>query len=282
MTPEKRFQKKVNELIKQAQNMEETQVKKVIRMLNDARKEVASRVAATEWQAYHLPQLKQAIERAMRAFGDRYGVDLRDVQGDFWNHGVDMVDMPLREIGVWQAIPEIDTAALSIMREFTTDLVQGLTKDAVRKINQEITMGIMGQKTPYEVMVGVGRNLKDPSVFKSIAARAETITRTECGRVLEAASQARRENAAKVVSGLQKQWMHGETAKVPRITHLAAHGQIRNIDEPFDVGGEKLMYPRDPAGSAKNTVNCGCYSIPYHANWGEAAGDREERMAAAS
>jgi hypothetical protein len=42
---------------------------------------------------------------------------------------------------------------------------------------------------------------------------------------------------------------------------------IRNVDEPFDVGGEKLMYPRDPAGSPGNTINCSCYTVPYMASW---------------
>jgi hypothetical protein len=28
-----------------------------------------------------------------------------------------------------------------------------------------------------------------------------------------------------------------------------------------------LLYPRDPAASAKNTVNCGCLTVPYRAAW---------------
>ena len=30
------------------------------------------------------------------------------------------------------------------------------------------------------------------------------------------------------------------------------------IDEPFQVGGEDLQYPGDPAGSAGNVINCRC------------------------
>lgn len=33
-------------------------------------------------------------------------------------------------------------------------------------------------------------------------------------------------------------------------------------DEPFSVGGEQLMYPGDPAGSAWNVINCRC-SVEY-------------------
>lgn len=262
------FQKKVAELIRKANKLEDVEVLRVVRLLADARKEVAATVASTEWQAYRLPQLKGQIERAMQEFGAKYGVNLRDAQREFWEQGADMVDMPLRAAGVVAYLPALDTTTLSIMQGFSTDLVQGLSRDAAARINREMTMGLMGQKTPYEVMQSVGRNLTHPSVFKSIAARAETITRTECGRVLEMAAQARMTEAAKSVPGLQKQWVHGHLAMVPRPEHMVANGQIRDVDQPFDVGGEKLMYPRDPAGSAKNTINCGCYTVPYRAEWG--------------
>ena len=260
----------MQELIKKSNSLQDAEVKKVIRLLAKARTEVAATVASTEWQAYHLPQMKSAIERAMQEFGDKYGVDLREAQRGFWEHGIDSVDLPMRKIGIIQAIPEIDTTLLSVMQGFSSDLVEGLTREAVKKINTELSLGLMGQKSPYDVMKAVGRNLKDKSIFKSIAHRAETIVRTEAGRVLEAASQARKEVAARVVPGLQKEWFYGHSPKLPRIDHLMAAGQIRDVDAPFNVGGEELMYPRDPAGSARNTINCGCTSIPYHPNWDEA------------
>lgn len=254
---ERAFRKKVNALIKNAGALEDQAVKRVIKLLDVARRDVAATVASTEWQAYYLPQMKAATERALETFAGQYGVVLRDAQREFWETGIEMVDLPLRTIGIAAAIPEIDVTALSIMQGYSSDLVTNLSKSAIQKINQELTLGIMGQKSPYEVMQAVGRNLKDKSVFKSIAARADTIIRTETGRVLEMAGQARKEAAAKVVPGLQKQWFYGHSPKMPRLAHLVIDGQIRDVDQPFDVGGEKLMYPRDPAGSAANTIRCG-------------------------
>jgi len=279
LSKEKAFQKKCRELIRKANSLEDDKVRAAIAILNNARKDVLGTIAETDWQAYRLAQMRTAIERVMQQFGDKYGVDLRDAQRDLFNLGIDFVDLPLREIGIYVAIPEIDATVLSIMQGYSSDLVKGLTRSAIEKISNELTMGLIGQKSPYDVMRAVGTNLKDPSIFKSIAARAETITRNECGRVLEMASQARREKAAQVIPGLQKQWFHGQSSLVPRITHLTAVGQIRDVNEPFLVGSEKLMFPRDPAGSAKNTINCSCYSLPYHPDWDAVSGD-EKRAAA--
>jgi hypothetical protein len=44
-----------------------------------------------------------------------------------------------------------------------------------------------------------------------------------------------------------------------RDAHADADGQEVGVDEAFDVGGEELMYPGDPAGSDENTLNCRCW-----------------------
>jgi hypothetical protein len=114
----------------------------------------------------------------------------------------------------------------------------------------------------------VGNNLNDKGIFRSIADRAECITRQECGRILEEASQSRMEAAATVVPRLKKMWQHG-ASRIPRLTHLAAVGQTRDVDKPFDVGGEELMYPRDMNGSPGNTINCSCYTVPFMDSWSD-------------
>lgn len=45
-----------------------------------------------------------------------------------------------------------------------------------------------------------------------------------------------------------------------RLEHSIADGQVKKLDEPFIVGGEKLMYPLDSSlgASGKNIVNCRC------------------------
>jgi len=59
---------------------------------------------------------------------------------------------------------------------------------------------------------------------------------------------------------IAKTWLCGSGSS--RDAHSNAHGQTVRIDEPFSVGGESLMYPGDPAGSAKNTCGCQCIVVP--------------------
>lgn len=46
-----------------------------------------------------------------------------------------------------------------------------------------------------------------------------------------------------------------------RITHASLHGSKVPYYESFNVGGERLRYPRDPNGSAENVANCRCFLI---------------------
>ena len=47
-----------------------------------------------------------------------------------------------------------------------------------------------------------------------------------------------------------------------RDAHSAVDGQTINVGERFNVGGELLMHPGDPSGSAGNIVNCRCTTMP--------------------
>jgi HK97 family phage portal protein len=87
--------------------------------------------------------------------------------------------------------------------------------------------------------------------------RTEMIARTETMRASNAGSHELFKQA-----GIEKQeWLSTQDDRT-RDDHLAADGQVRTMDNPFDVGGEELIYPGDPAGSPENTVNCRCTLLP--------------------
>jgi hypothetical protein len=107
---------------------------------------------------------------------------------------------------------------------------------------------------------------KFSGIFTEVGDRAARVAMNEVLRVHSISGQARLEDLAKRNPAIGKQWLHIPAARVPRISHILADGQIVPVDEPFTVGGEQLMFPRDPSGSPENTIFCHCISVPYIAD----------------
>lgn len=91
--------------------------------------------------------------------------------------------------------------------------------------------------------------------------QAERLVRTEA---TNAANYATLESATDMFGqeNLQKEWMTSVDGR-ERPAHRGADGQIVDFKERFNVGGELLFNPGDPAGSAKNVVNCRCSTAPF-------------------
>jgi HK97 family phage portal protein len=63
-----------------------------------------------------------------------------------------------------------------------------------------------------------------------------------------------------------------------RDSHLAADGQEVNITQPFNVNGQSLMHPGDPAGSAAEVVNCRCHMEPGEFKKGYRPPDQRDHL----
>lgn len=93
--------------------------------------------------------------------------------------------------------------------------------------------------------------------------RAETIIRTEIGRVVQATAHDQLLALDEHTEGLAKRWVTAEDWRT-REGHLEAEGQTVGIREDFLVRPkkgerfERLRYPKDPRGSAGNVANCRC------------------------
>lgn len=256
MTPaEKAYFAKIKELMAKVGHLQDDEVARVTAILRDARKDVAALVADTEWQAYRIPQLKEAVERAVETLRQRYMATQTDALRNMWNAGIDIVDMPLATVGIRIAAPEISMTTLEILQGFSADLIGGLTKDAAKKINTELTLGIMGQKQPSEVMKAIGKNLDDPGVYHSIAVRAETITRTEMARVHSTSREARNQATVEASPELEwlKKWISSHKAH-PRPPHQELDGETVPVDKNFPYG---IPYPHAPGLPAEESINCG-------------------------
>ncbi|MFD1423417.1 phage minor head protein [Laceyella tengchongensis] len=87
--------------------------------------------------------------------------------------------------------------------------------------------------------------------------RARTIARTEMISAARA-GQFYADRQSGIVIG--KEWFAAHQPDRTRPWHLEADGQIKRLDEPFEVNGEKLMFPGDTSlgATADNIVNCRC------------------------
>ena len=91
--------------------------------------------------------------------------------------------------------------------------------------------------------------------------RGETVARTESLNALRAGHHDAVAQAIEVGDVDARDTYHTWDATGggrTRDAHMEADGQRKPINEPFVVGGELLMYPGDPAGSAENIINCRC------------------------
>jgi hypothetical protein len=223
--------------------------------------------AITEWDSYHLKQMLDSIEEQIAKFSQEATAEAGGLIEETWDMGKTLVDAPLSVAGMYSGF-RLSTSVLNTLKDFTFHKIEGLSDAAWEKIRSELTLGVMGGKTPQEVAKAIGMNLTDPSIFTSIAHRAEVITQTEMGRAFSTAAELRMEEAGEHVKDLEKMWRHVGHPKVPRLSHLAADGQHVPVNEPFNVGGIDMMYPRDPGAPIEETINCGCDHVPFHPNWG--------------
>jgi hypothetical protein len=270
MDPRQRaFLRAIEQVLREIEEAQARAADRVIEILSRAQRQVLADLAraSTDWQAYHLPRLRAAIEEQMRSFEQGAAQAIREELSRAFDLGKALVDAPLAAAEITVLFPEISRSALFALQDYAASKIRGLAEDAIQKITNEVTLGLLGNRTPFQVLQAVGTTLADPGIYKSIATRAELITKTEMGRVQSVAAQLRREEAARFVPGLKKIWRHAGHPKIPRPDHLAADGQMVGNDEPFVVGGEDLMFPRDPAGSPENTSNGGWDALPWMEVW---------------
>ena len=115
-----------------------------------------------------------------------------------------------------------------------------------------------------------------PHIADDLQERIETMSRVSAVRAARtgfteaqnAGRQAAAEAAAKIGVKSRKRWACLKDHRT-RHAHQKADGQIVDVDKPFDVGGEKLMFPGDKSlgASGWNLYNCRCQCLSDEGNF---------------
>lgn len=182
-------------------------------------------------------------------------VRLEKLFGRMWNESGDqMVEQVFGTkqkalLGSFEPTVGTNSIMRDYLRIFGIQKVQQVASTTIKQIRNIITQGIDEGLSERET----SRLLREKATVLS-ASRAQTIARTETHA---AANYAVYESFKSTGVDAKREWVSAEDERT-RENHVEANGQIVGLNEPFDVGGERLMYAGDPSGSPENVVNCRC------------------------
>lgn len=126
-----------------------------------------------------------------------------------------------------------------------------VTQTTYDAIQAELVAGVANGESIDELAKRVRAVFAQANSTRStVIARTEVISAYNGSAVLGATQL-----PADVVAA--QEWIATRDGRT-REAHASADGKVVPIGTPFDVGGDQLAYPGDPAGRAKNTVQCRC------------------------
>lgn len=260
----------------------------IVRMLEEVRRQVLQELVSVQPQAdgnfpaWRLRQTLDSVNDHLAVFESEAKKELAVAITESWEAGAGMLKQMVvaggGTFGISGNLLHQMDPWLQNMKNFTWGKVEGLAADLSSKIKAELSLGVLGQKTPYEVAQAIAGNLPKElptwknstrTIFSSIEERAQVITQTEMGRAFSMAHQGSMAAAADTLPTLQKMWLHAGHPKRARIYHLALNGNIKPVAENWLVGNISMMYPRDPKAPASEVIRCGCMHVAYMPEWGK-------------
>ena len=123
-----------------------------------------------------------------------------------------------------------------------------------RKITSAVMQGVL-QGESMDKIAGRLASVTDMNASAAIRnARTYTTSAENGGR------QERYEQVEGMGIKIQKEWLATMDMRT-RHAHRMLDGQRRNINEPFEVDGEEIMYPADPTAAGYLIYNCRCTMI---------------------
>lgn len=148
-------------------------------------------------------------------------------------------------------------ATLNYLLTMCGTKVQQISTTTLAKLRLELTEGVVaGESIPQ-----LARRIDSLYLDQIIPNRSTTIARTE---VIAASNFGSHEAAKQSGLVLEKVWLATGDHRT-RPDHAEADGQQVGMDEPFDVGGEQLLYPGDTSLGASAREVCNCRCTQYYA-----------------
>lgn len=233
----------------------ESQMRKEIR---STMQELAQAVGNTGKQAEivmaHRERIKRILTTEWRSAFDWFGNRVLNAAKKAHRLGLEV------KLDTMPTTAEFDSIAmLWIQRYGATKVTQiaGTTEaQAMKIINQVLTQAIADGLGEREAAALLRKTMSEQSAVLP-QFRSRMIARTETHAAANAANEAAMRATGLKLKG---EWVAAQDERT-RPDHAAADGQIVNEGQAFNVGGELLLYPGDPTGSAGNVINCRCVKV---------------------
>ncbi|RAW10011.1 hypothetical protein DC345_29605 [Paenibacillus taichungensis] len=178
--------------------------------------------------------VQEAFEPLFDLAGESELLELNDEKT--WSIGNEAAKQFVKEIG--SLVPDMNQSSMdTLLRSFEKAIEEGNTPSERALLVQEISaIAATGEDGPFSMQ------------------RAQRVSRTMS---TAAANGGKLEGWKQSEIAKGKKWRSAAGTRT-RKTHRKANGQVVDLDKPFKVGKSKLMYPGDPAGEAKEIINCRC------------------------
>jgi len=157
----------------------------------------------------------------------------------------------MSEVGVTAAF-NVNNPLVSTMIETFQKQIETINESTYRQILKILTRGYEEGLSLSEIEGQLRKKYKEFS-----KTRAHTIAKTEMNGLVNGGHMA----GYKEAGATHVRWSSAFLA-TSRPEHTAADGQEVLVGKPFDIGGDMLKYPGDPAGQPGNIINCYCAIEP--------------------
>ncbi len=139
---------------------------------------------------------------------------------------------------------------------FLKDFIKDYVVDAAKGMGDNTRMKIKAVKALKPM--NLSRQLRKLYQIEFIQKRAPRVALDQALRQTATFENAAAQKVQDVTGvPLEKVW-HNQGDNRVRSTHLSVSSVL--LDEPFLVGGTELRYPRDPAGTGRETYGCRCWA----------------------
>lgn len=200
-------------------------------------------------------QFKSISEYLIKCYNDGFIGTMYDLQGQ----GLPFI-FPIDQKAIVRAV-KLDSKINGSMYSHFGENIEELKKDISREIARGISTG-----TSYQI---IGKNIKNNMLGdyknpKGAYAYAVRIARTEGHRIQIQSTMDAQQKAKEAGANIVKQWdsaLDGRT----RPTHRRLDGQIRQLNEDFEVEGKHVSAP-GMFGDPAEDCNCRC-ALLQRAKW---------------